>query len=170
MPFEEFRLIAIFDFIALSNDKSIMIGDWKTTTHNPKREIYMQSIQSHLYPYLAFQTREHIFPRTGLFRKNDFRMEYWFPAFPELAIAIEYSDARHDTSQTLLSSLISEIAGKEPGTFEKTINDKRCAFCQYRSLCEKGIQAGILENTEIETDNFSALENIDFDLIEEIAF
>ena len=97
-------------------------------------------------------------------------MEYWFPGFPENTIAWEHSAAIHAKSRAMLSSLISEISQKEPGDFEKTSNDKRCAFCQYRSLCERGIQAGSSEDGENETESNWISDDLDFDQIEEIAF
>lgn len=170
MPFEGFRLIAVFDFITLTGDKKILITDWKTTTYDPRGELYLQSIQSFLYPFIAFETRGHIFTQADLLHQEDISMKYWFPAFPEKTIALENSDARHATSQEVLSSMICEIAKKEPGTFEKTANDKRCAYCQYRSLCERGVQAGKVIDAKDEPGNESWIDNIDFDQIEEIAF
>jgi len=170
MPFEGMRLIAVFDFITFNGDKQIIIGDWKTTTRIPKSYLYLQSIQSLLYPFMAIEVRGHIFPQADILLQEDLSMVYWFPAFPEKTIALEYSKAKYSKSQKVLSSLISEIAEKEHGTFKKTINEKRCAFCQYRSLCERGIQAGILEDTENDPVDNSGIVNIDFDQVEEIAF
>ena len=170
LPFEGFRLIAVFDFITLTNDNKIMLGDWKTTSRLPKRELLFQSIQSYLYPFLAYETRQHIFTQAGSLRQQDSYMEYWFPGFPENSITREYSDTSHATSRELLSSLISEIVHKESGAFEKTSNDKRCVFCQYSSLCERGIQAGRHKDSENEPESDSLINCLDFDQIEEIAF
>ena len=170
MPFEGFRLIAIFDFITLTGSKKIIIGDWKTTTRNPKRELYLQSFQSFLYPFMVFENWDHIFTQADLLQQEDISMEYWFPAFPEKTIALEYSSASHTTSQEVISSLLNEIAIKEPGTFEKTANEKRCTYCQYRSLCERGIQAGKFEGADDEPRDESLIDYLDFDQIEEIAF
>jgi CRISPR/Cas system-associated exonuclease Cas4 (RecB family) len=169
MPFEGFRLIAIFDFITLVGDKKIVIKDWKTTTRIPKRELYLQSIQTFLYPLMVFETRSHIFPSVDFLQQEDISMEYWFPAFPEKTITLEYSRINYDTSHEILSSLINEIAIKAPGTFTKTTNDKRCAFCQYRSLCERGIQAGKFEEDDEPADE-AVKDYLDFDQIDEIAF
>jgi hypothetical protein len=169
MPFEGFRLIAIFDFITLNGDNKIIIRDWKTTTRIPKRELYLQSIQTFLYPLMAFETRSHIFPSVDLLQQEDISMEYWFPAFPEKTITLEYSRINYDTGHEILFSLINEIAIKEPGTFTKTTNDKRCAFCQYRSLCERGIQAGKFDKDDEPADE-AVKDYLDFDQIDEIAF
>ena len=170
MPFQGFRLMAVFDFISLTDANKIRICDWKTTSRLPKKEIYIQSIQSTLYPFLAYETRTNIFPQAAALKHQDLSMEYWFPGFPKNTISWEHSAAIHMNSRELLSSLIAEISQKEPGDFEKTSNDKRCAFCQYRSLCERGIQAGLSKEDENEMESNLISDDLDFDQIEEIAF
>jgi RecB family exonuclease len=169
-PFEGFRLIAVFDFISLINTNKIMIGDWKTTSHLPKKEVYFQSIQSYLYPFIAYETRINIFSQSSTLLHQDLSMEYWFPVFPDNTITREHSIASHASSKELLSNLIFEISQKEAGTFEKTANDKRCAFCQYRSLCERGIQAGRDDDAENGFESDLQIDTLDFDQIEEIPF
>ena len=115
MPFEGFRLIAIFDFISLKNINKIRICDWKTTSRLPKKEIFLQHIQSTLYPFLAYETQAKIFPQASVLKHQDISMEYWFPGFPENTITWEHSAVIHANSRELLSSLISEISQKEPG-------------------------------------------------------
>lgn len=170
LSFEGFRLIAIFDFISLTDIHKMMIGDWKTSSRLPNKEFYFQSIQSYLYPFIAYETRVNLFPQASTLQPEDLFMEYWFPGFPENTITREYSTTSHTSSRELISSLISEIAQKELGTFEKTPNDKRCVYCQYRSLCERGIQAGKLEDAEDDSESDSRFDSLDFDQIEEIAF
>lgn len=170
MPFEGFRLIAVFDFISLMETNKIMIGDWKTTSRMPNKEIYLQNVQSTLYPFLAFKTQLKIFPQLSMLQHQDLSMAYWFPGFPENTIAWEHSAAIHTKSRAMLSKLISEISQKEPGGFEKTYNDRSCAFCHYRSLCERGIEAGSNEDVESETKSNLMVDGLDFDQVDEIAF
>ena len=170
MPFEGFRLMAVFDFISLMDTNKIRIGDWKTTSRLPKKEIYLQNVQSTLYPFLAYETRLNIFPQTSMSQHQDLSMEYWFPGFPENTIAWEFSSSIHANSRAMLSSLVSEISQLGSGDFEKTSNDKRCALCQYRSLCERGILAGSSEDAGNETEINWESDDLDFDQIEEIAF
>jgi hypothetical protein len=112
----------------------------------------------------------NIFPKSLTLKHQDLSMEYWFPGFPDNTITREHSAANHASSRELLSSLISDIVQKEPGAFEKTSNDKRCAFCQYRSLCERGIQAGNSAESENESESDPRFDSLDFDQIGEIAF
>ncbi len=170
MPFEGYRMVAVFDFITMTDKKKMVIADWKTTSRLPKKATYIQSIQSHLYPFIAYETRQSIFNNTDFLQPQDISMEYWFPAFPEAAITLEYSSAGLAASRELLARLISEISNTTLSAFEKTTNVKRCAYCQYRSLCERGIQAGEFEDTEHESDSDASLDDLDFDQIDEIAF
>ena len=170
MPYAGFRLMAVFDFISFDDANKIRIIDWKTTYHLPKMEIYHQHLQSILYPFLAYETSTKIFPQAILPKYQDISMEYWFPGFPENTISWVHSSVIHANNRELLSTLISEISKKEPGDFERTSNDKSCAFCQYRSLCERGIQPGSNDENENEIETGWIADDLDFDQIEEIAF
>ncbi len=170
MPFDRFRLIAVFDFIAMIDTEKIWIADWKTSSKLPKRENFLQHIQSILYPFFAYEVRSSIFPQASQFIHNDLSMEYWFPEFPDNTISFDHSGETHTKSRELLVNLIAEISNKEPGDFNKTSNEKRCMYCQYRSLCERGIQAGSSEEDENEIDSSLLEDDLDFDQIGEIAF
>jgi hypothetical protein len=58
--------------------------------------------------------------------------------------------------------LIREIAGKEAGEFSKTDDHRRCDFCQYRSLCDRGVEAASMEESR-EIDIDALIESMDFD-------
>jgi hypothetical protein len=151
MPFVGFRLMAVFDFISLKDTNKIRIGDWKTTSRLPKKEFYLQTVQSTLYPFLAYESRINIFPQTSTLEYQDLSMEYWFPGFPENTITWEHSASIHANSRELLSSLISEISQKESGDFEKTplIN---AALSVNTALYARGIQAGSSKDDEKEVE------------------
>ncbi len=170
MPFEGYRLMAVFDFITYMNTTKIRICDWKTTSLMPSKEKYLQSVQTSLYTFLAYETRVNIFSQSSESQYQDLAMEYWFPNFPEIKIIHDHSAAIHENSRAMLSSLVSEISQIEQGDFKKTSNEKKCAFCQYRSLCERGIQAGANEEAENGTDSDWIPDDLNFDQIDEIAF
>jgi hypothetical protein len=169
-PINGFRFIAVFDFISFESNKKILIADWKTTARKPKNELFMQSIQSVIYPLIAYETRSRIFIGSEDLNPEDFSLKYFFPEFPDKTISLDFNKDTFTTNKTILLNLINEITNKESGAYEKTANDKRCAFCQYRSLCERGIQAGKLDDQETSTDTTFELDNLDFEQIEEIPF
>jgi hypothetical protein len=50
-----------------------------------------------------------------------------------------------------------------------TLTEPACRFCSYRSLCERGVEAGNFGDFEIYEDQFSPL-SLNLDEVEEIAF
>ncbi len=60
--------------------------------------------------------------------------------------------------------MLNEIAAATE--FPKTDDEHRCAFCVYRSYCERGIGAGLADELESELDE----AEINLEQIQEIAF
>ena len=74
-------------------------------------------------------------------------------------------------SSSSTGALVREIAGLGEAEFPLTEELKRCQFCVYRSLCDRGDTAGALEDLEDELDfDLEADLDIDFDQIGEIAY
>ena len=65
------------------------------------------------------------------------------------------------------------IAASGPDDFPLTSDERRCKFCVYRSLCNRGVAAGSLEDwpglTE-EAPDLTLDTGLDFDQIAEIEF
>ena len=52
-----------------------------------------------------------------------------------------------------------------------TDDGRRCSFCVYRSLCDRGVEAGEMGASEDDLDEEKALEiDLDFEQIAEIEF
>lgn len=163
---EDFRVVAIFDFIAHIADGQILIADWKTTESEPKRKYLKDKIQTLLYPVVALDTAAKIFPFESRLEPGDVSLLYWFPAFPEKSIEFPLNLDIYQKNKEILGGLIREISHKELGMFIKTENHKRCDYCQYRSLCDRGGMAGNINEIEeldieafIETMSFGDIEN-----------
>jgi RecB family exonuclease len=159
---EGFRVVAVFDFIARLDDGQFIIADWKTTESQPRRDFYQERIQTLLYPLVANETVKPIFGIKDEISPSDISLLYWFPAFPEKSIEFPYSADQLQHDKTYFSNLIREIAGKEAGEFSKTDDHRRCDFCQYRSLCDRGVEAASMEESR-EIDIDALIESMDFD-------
>ena len=97
-------------------------------------------------------------------------MIYWFAEFPQQPEVFAYSAEQYAQDDTYLASLAASILSRGEADFELTDDTDRCRFCEYRSLHERGSQAGnLLATTEDdESDNFDI--DLDLDQIGEIAF
>jgi hypothetical protein len=70
-----------------------------------------------------------------------------------------------------LTRLVGEIARLPADQFSLTPYTERCAFCVYRSLCERGERAGSLEDElEAQQGELPGDLQFDFDQIAEIEF
>ena len=90
-------------------------------------------------------------------------MAYWFSDFPSEPSHFPYSAAQFKRDWEALERLAVEISTAQ--TFPLTDDEQKCAWCSYRSYCNRGIRAG--EGDEAETE--SSLE-INFEQIGEIEF
>ena len=98
-------------------------------------------------------------------------MIYWFADHPGQPERIAYSAQAVQDDETYLSELIATLQRLGEDDFPLTTDLRRCAYCSYRSLCDRGARAGDLDEMQVETDiaEESAL-NLDFEQIGEIEF
>ena len=73
-----------------------------------------------------------------------------------------------------LTGLIEEILARDEEEWTLTADERRCKYCIYRSLCDRGVEAGPFgewDDDVLDTDP-EAVADFDFDLdnVEEIAF
>ena len=159
---ENFKTIAVFDFIAYSEEDKIIIIDWKTITKEPNQLFYQDQIQTKLYPVVAFDSLPYIFNIGPKISPSKLSLLYWFPAFPKKSFAFHLTLETYNESKRFLGSLMQEIAETPLGEFQRTDNLNRCRYCQYRSLCERGAEAAPLEKEdEFDLDNF--IESMSFE-------
>lgn len=171
VPMGEHRLLAKFDLVqSFSMEQRAVIWDWKTSQHRPSRARLEKRWQTRLYPYLLARTG---LPGQGNARlaPSGIEMVYWFACEPEKPERFLYSEEQFQRDEESLQAILAEIDRRQPNQFYQTEDERQCRFCIYRSLCERGIQAGSLD--EIESDDDHPTESsldIHFDQIGEIAF
>ena len=162
-PLAETLLMAKYDIVAHMPDGSVVIVDWKTGRRQ-KRELLVKRMQTVVYPF--------VLSRAGDWLNNgqpiapaSIRLIYWYA---EDGSTIEFQSSAETllADETLLASRINEI--KTSFDFPKTTEERRCRFCVYRSLCERGVLAGDLN--ELDDDELTSGISLDLDEIEEISF
>ncbi len=160
------RFIARYDLIVHSQ-KDLLIYDWKTSKVRPKRGYLGGRLQTRIYPYLlAEHASEAVDP-------DQLTLVYWFSEFPGESIIFQYSREKMHQDKKYLSSLISEIEKLSNNDFNKTDCQVHCNFCVYRSLCERGNEAGeSLDNEsayDVKADEMLQVQ-FDFESIPEIEY
>lgn len=168
MPLLDYRLVAKYDLILVRSGDRINIYDWKTTRRRPKRAWLLERLQSRVYPYLLTQAGAHL-TQVRPILPEQVEMIYWFSEAPNEPEIISYTTEQYTRDEVYLKSLIGEIKRLEDGDFNLTERIENCRFCTYRSLCDRGVEAGDLNEIEIDSEPTPEVE-FNFDQIAEITF
>ncbi len=169
-PLRGYRLFARFDVLVVADDGSLTILDWKTSRHRPPRPALEQRMQSRVYLYVlskagvAFNNGQPIDPST-------IKMVYWYPHFPDEPEVFAYSQKLQQRDEDFLSETMERIKHTaQTNDFPQVDDTKLCAYCVYRSLCDRGQQAGSLPLVEEALPDTLNLALPDWDQIAEIQF
>ena len=162
------RCMARYDLIFIDASGKVNIVDWKTSEIRAKPEYLENKIQSVLYPFLLAEASR--LPPSYTVIPDNLTMMYWFVNHADSPITFSYTKEKQTLDRQFLIELIDQIQTLSPNDFELTMDFKKCKFCNYRSLCERGSMAGQIS----ELENGEELELLDsgfeIDQIGEIEF
>jgi hypothetical protein len=88
-------------------------------------------------------------------------MIYWFAGFPDRPVHLPYTAARFEMDTKYLAGLIDLVEKSSLLGFVSG-DGKTCPRCVYRSLCDRGVEAGGPEGLEEQDD-------LDLGTVDEIA-
>jgi hypothetical protein len=140
-PLGAYRLVAQYDLILSDAPGHFRIYDWKTSHKRPRRKWLAERIQTRLYPYLFLRAGASLNGGAAI-EPQALEMLYWFAAFPDQPERFAYNPAAYRQDAAFLTGLVDEIARLRPDQFHLTSHTERCAYCVYRSLCNRGERAG----------------------------
>ncbi|MEL7432906.1 MAG: PD-(D/E)XK nuclease family protein, partial [Chloroflexota bacterium] len=166
VPMGDYGLLAKIDLLAIG--EKIQIIDWKTSRRVPKQTWLAGRLQTRVYRYVVVRGASHL--HAGDIDPAQIEMVYWYADQNGETVRIPYSQEQYEADEQFLTELIAEIDAR--AGFPLTEDESRCKFCTYRSLCDRGQQAGSLAEwdagdiDEVDIDDFE----IDIDQIAEIAF
>ena len=164
-PLGRYRLLAKYDLISIQDGNAI-IYDWKTYRKRPRNEWLAARMQTRVYQALLVQAGAHL-NQGKPFEPEQIEMIYWFADFPNEPARFTYTSAQCQRDWDLLLKLSDEVGNAS--SYPLTEDRQKCLFCTYRSYCERGIQAGTMEQVEAEMEA-EALFDVNFEQIGEIAF
>ena len=170
-PLGKHRLLAKYDLIAV-NDGKATIYDWKTYRKRPRNEWLSARMQTRVYRAMLAKAGMHL--NNGQpFEPELIEMIYWFADFPNEPARFEYTSAQYKRDWDVLLKLSDEIALRQAqdnaSSYPPTDDHQKCAYCTYRSYCERGIRAGDMDQAESEMEA-EELFIVNFEQIGEIAF
>ncbi|GAB4449896.1 MAG: PD-(D/E)XK nuclease family protein [Anaerolineales bacterium] len=164
-PLGKYRLVAKYDLLAIENGKAA-IYDWKTYRKRPRNEWLAARMQTRVYRALLVQAGAHL--NGGMsFQPEQVEMIYWFAEYPNEPARFPYASAQYKRDWDLLVKLADEIAAAS--SYPQTDDRTKCLYCPYRSYCDRGVQAGDVEQAEAEMEA-EELFDVNFEQIGEIAF
>ena len=165
-PLGDYRLVAKYDLIAFMEDEKIVIYDWKTYRKRPRNEWLSARWQTRVYRSLLVAAGIQLNEGRPIAPERC-EMVYWFSNYPDEPARFPYYEAQYKRDWDALTRLTEEIGSAS--SYPLTDDRQRCAYCPYRSYCDRGIQAGDQDFLEAEMEG-EALFDVDFEQIGEIEF
>lgn len=166
-PLQGIRLVAKYDMLAAAPGERFVIVDWKTSHHVPRRDWLMDRMQTRVYRYLLVRSGQR-YNQGHPIRPEQVEMRYWFAEEPLNPTALPYHQMQYEHDEAFFEEKIVELHQREEGDFALTEDKKRCRFCRYRSLCDRGVEAGGAEPGDMEFELDGSFE-LDFDDLPEVA-
>ena len=164
-PIASYRLLAKYDLVAMLPGKSAIIYDWKTNHKRPKDEWMAARMQTRVYRSLLVQAGAYLNGGSPI-APDQIEMIYWYADFPSEPTRFSYTPAQYKRDLDAMTAIISEISNHRH--FPLTEDEKKCAYCPYRSYCSRGVQAGTFEDAEAEAA--AAEFELNFEQVAEIEF
>ncbi len=166
-----YKLIAKYDVLIVHAGGRVVILDWKTSETRASERSLRDRLQTRIYPFLVVQAGASL-NGGELLKPSDVEMVYWFPEHPDAPARFAYSARQYEDDGAYLHRLVERIAALDDDAYDLTDEAWRCAFCAYRSYCERGEKAGALDDLDeaidldLEGDEF----DVDFEHAAEVEF
>jgi hypothetical protein len=162
-----YRLLAKFDLLAAEPGERLVIVDWKTVLKRPNRTTLARRLQTRIYRYVAVEAGA-AFNGGRDVQPAQVEMVYWFAEDGGTTERFPYDTTQYTADGVYLAGLVTEIVAHEEPIWPLTLDERECRFCNYRSLCERGVKAGFLNDLgeDLEPDELE----IDLEQVAEIEF
>jgi CRISPR/Cas system-associated exonuclease Cas4 (RecB family) len=166
-PVGAHRLLAKYDLVALAPGRKALIFDWKTSHKRPRDEWMAARLQTCVYRALLVRAGAYLNAAAPI-PPDQVEMLYWYTDFPSEPTRFPYEAAQYQRDWDALTGLINEISNHSH--FPLTGDEKKCAYCPYRSYCNRGGKAGTSDEFEAGMDTAQPEFNLNFEQIAEIEF
>ena len=169
-PLGNYRLVAKYDLVTVQPGGSFTIFDWKTSRKLPKPAWLAERLQTRVYPYLLVQAGTYLNQGVPI-APEKVSMVYWYADHPDQPVRFDYNQADYQKDAEYLQALVDTIQRSGEDQFPLTDDERHCAYCVYRSLCDRGVRAGGIDAFEEALDEGEDFDfELDFEQIAEIEF
>ena len=166
-PVDSHRLLAKYDLVAILPGQKALIYDWKTSQKRPKDEWMAARMQTRVYRAMLIQAGAYLNNGAPI-QPEQIEMVYWYADFPSEPVRLPYTASQYQRDWSALTGLIRAISSQRD--FPLTDEEKKCAYCPYRSYCNRGEKAGSLDESESDPETSTTEFNLNFEQIAEIEF
>jgi hypothetical protein len=149
------RLVATFDLLAYGPQGQVTIVDWKTSQHRPTRSWLDHRLQTIVYPLLLVDSAPRLLGYT--IKPEQVRLIYWFANDPSNVETFQYSTVRYEQDKATIGVVLDRLMATDGEIWPLTPDTRLCSLCQYRSLCDRGREAGSVD--EMDTDDLTLTES-----------
>ena len=163
VPLGSHWLLAKFDLLAIEPGGRALILDWKTSQGGtlPTAAQLLKRWQTIVYRY--------VLARAQSIPPERIEMRYWYADHDGATVSLPYDAVQMQADEANLLRVLREIETRPD--FPLTPDERRCRFCVYRSLNNRGIEAGPLAEWDEVDDAIELADfSIDIDQIAEIEF
>jgi CRISPR/Cas system-associated exonuclease Cas4 (RecB family) len=166
-PQAGYRLMAKFDLLAAEPGQRLVVVDWKAVRKPPSRPVLARRMQTLVYRYLAVEAGA-AFNNGQRPDPEQVEMVYWFAERGGATERFAYDAEQYAAARDHLEDLMAEITAHQESIWPLTSDERHCRFCSYRSLCERGVKPGFLDDLDddIEPTGFE----IDLEQVAEVEF
>lgn len=148
------RLTATYDLLVVIPGEKVVIFDWKTSLRKLSRQWYEAQLQTRVYPYVLVRAGSALWG--GDLRPEQVSMIYWVAGAPDDPVVFEYDEWRFVQDEVYLEAVTAEILGRnEQEMWVLTVDESRCKFCEYRSLCGRGGVVGRYIEFDVDVANIA---------------
>lgn len=150
--FEGFSLAATCDLLVVVPGERVVIFDWKTFSRMPSRRWFKTRLQTRVYLLVVTRAVGHLFG--GELSPGQVSMVYWLASCPADPVVVEYGSDQQGLDEAYLAALVAEIRlCFVSEVWSLAVDEARCMFCEFRSLCERGSVAGQVDSGSNTLDN-----------------
>ncbi len=164
-----YRFLGVFDLLVDVPDGRVVIFDWKTYRKMPSRRWLEARAQTRLYLPLVVLAAARLLGREVL--PDVVSLVYWCVTGVE-PVVFEYSPALFEHDQAVLLDVGRRVMNADIGLeWSLVVDNARCKFCAFRSLCGRGLKAGrTLDNSNID-DNIAVMgDEFVLGVVDELGF
>ena len=166
-PLAGYRLMAKFDLLTVEPGQRLVVVDWKAVRKPPNRTVLARRMQTYVYRYLAVEASS-TFNGGRRPEPEQVEMIYWFAERGGTTERFAYDAEQHAAAHDYLADLLAQIAAHREAIWPLTTKERHCRFCTYRSLCDRVVKPGFLD--DLDDDIEPTAFELDLEQVAEVEF